>query len=107
MENLLFTLTKKSPSEFLVEQRAKSNEQQAKSNEQRPRSNEQRVKSNEQQATSKNFHLCIITVKAKDKAFSQFLEDDFRNTRMVSLDLNNLHINFIPNRNVSFPASSY
>ena len=35
MENLLFTFTKKNPLEFLVEQRAKSNEQQAKSKEQR------------------------------------------------------------------------
>ena len=45
MENLLFTLTKKNPSDFLVEQRAKTNEQQAKSNEQRAKSNEQQAKS--------------------------------------------------------------
>ena len=53
MENLLFTFTqKKNPSEFLVEQRVKSNEQRAKSN-------EQQAKSNEQRATSKKFHLII------------------------------------------------
>ena len=52
MENLLFTFTKKNSSEFLVEQRAKSNEQQAKNN-------EQRAKSNEQRATSEKFHLWI------------------------------------------------
>ena len=45
VENLLFTFTKKNPSEFLVEQRAKSNEQRAKSNEQR--------------ATSEKFHLYL------------------------------------------------
>ena len=45
MENLLFTFTKKNPSEFLVEQRVKSNEQRAKSNEQRAKSNEQRATS--------------------------------------------------------------
>ena len=44
MENLLFTFTKKNPSEFLVEQRVKSNEQRAKSNEQRAKRNEQRAK---------------------------------------------------------------
>ena len=44
MENLLFTL-KKNPSEFLVEQRVKSNEQRAKSSEQRTESNEQKVTS--------------------------------------------------------------
>ena len=48
----MFTLTKKNPSEFLVEQRAKSNEQRAKSNEQRAKSNKQRAKSNEQRARS-------------------------------------------------------
>ena len=41
------------PFEFLVEQRATSNEQRVKSNQQRAKSNEQRAKSNEQQATSK------------------------------------------------------
>ena len=46
MENLLCTFTqKKYPSEFLVEQRGKSNEQQAKSNEQEVTSNEQKVTS--------------------------------------------------------------
>ena len=45
MENLLCTFTqKKNPSEFLVEQRGKSNEQ-AKSNEQEVTSNEQKVTS--------------------------------------------------------------
>ena len=44
-------LLKKNPSEFLVEQRAKSNEQRVKSNGQRAKSNEQRV-------TSEKFHLC-------------------------------------------------
>ena len=53
MATFLFILThEKNPSEFLVEQRAKSNEQQAKSNEQHTRSNEQQAKSNEQQAES-------------------------------------------------------
>ena len=47
MENLLFTLTKKrNSSEFLVEQRVKSNKQRTKSNEQQTKSNEQRAKSN-------------------------------------------------------------
>ena len=55
MENLLFTFTKKNPSEFLVEQRVKSNEQRVKSNEQRAKSNEQQAKSNEQK-----FHLLLI-----------------------------------------------
>ena len=41
-----------------------------------------------------------ITVKKKGKTFSQFLEDDFWNTRIVSLDLKNLHLNFIPKRNI-------
>ena len=50
MENVLFTFTKKDPSEFLVEQRVKSNEQRVKSNEQRAKSNEQRAKNNEQRA---------------------------------------------------------
>ena len=49
MENLLFTFTKKNPSEFLVEQRVKSNEQRAKSNEQR--------------ATNEKFHLCFLGEK--------------------------------------------
>ena len=53
MEHFLLTLLKKKkPSEFLVEQRAKSNEQRAKSNEQRAKSNKQRAKSNEQRAKS-------------------------------------------------------
>ena len=54
MENLLFTFTKKNPSEFLVEQRVKSNEQRAKSNKQRAKSesNEQKVTSNKQKVTS-------------------------------------------------------
>ena len=34
MESLLFTFTKKNLSEFIVEQRAKSNKQRAKSNNQ-------------------------------------------------------------------------
>ena len=51
MENFLFTFTqKKNPSEFLVEQRVKSNEQRAKTD-------EQRAKTNEQRATSEKFHL--------------------------------------------------
>ena len=41
----MFTFTKKNPSEFLVEQRAKSNEQRTKNNEQKVTSNEQRAKS--------------------------------------------------------------
>ena len=45
MENFLFTFTQKIPSEFLAEQRAKSNEQRAKGNEQRAKTNEQRAKS--------------------------------------------------------------
>ena len=52
MGNLLFTFTKKNPSEFLVEQRAKSNKQRAQSNKQQAKSNEQRAKSNERQAKS-------------------------------------------------------
>ena len=51
-------LLKKNPSEFLVEQRAKSNEQRVKSNGQRAKSNGQRAKSNEQRVTSEKFHLC-------------------------------------------------
>ena len=62
-------LLKKNPSEFFVEQQAKSNEQGAKSksNEQRGKSNEQRAKSkgqraksNEQRAKSKKFHIHMI-----------------------------------------------
>ena len=53
MKNLLLTLTKKTPSEFLVEQQVKSNEQRAKSIEQQAKSNKQRAKSNVQRATSK------------------------------------------------------
>ena len=53
VENLLFAFTKKSPSEFPVEQGAKINEQRAKGNEQNVMCNKQRAKSNEQQATSK------------------------------------------------------
>ena len=60
MENLLFTFTKKNPSEFLVEQRAKSKEERAKSKEQRAKSKEQRPKSNEQRATSEKFHLLYL-----------------------------------------------
>ena len=45
-------LLQKNPSEFLVEQWAKSNEQQAKSNKQQAESNEQRAKTNEQRAKS-------------------------------------------------------
>ena len=45
------------PSEFLVEQQAKSNEQRATSNEHRRKTNEQQAKTNKQQATSKKFHL--------------------------------------------------
>ena len=45
MENFLFNFTQKKPSEFLIEQRAKTTEQ--------------RVKSNEQRATSEKFHLLI------------------------------------------------
>ena len=40
MESFLFTFTQKNPSEFLVKQRAKSNEQRAKSNEQRAKTNQ-------------------------------------------------------------------
>ena len=50
MENLSFTFTIKNPSEFLVEQRAKSNEQRADSK-------KQRAKTKQQRAMSKNFHL--------------------------------------------------
>ena len=68
MENLLFTFTqKKNSSEFLVEQRAKSNKQRAKINEQRAesneqpaKSNEQRAKSSEQRATGEKFHLIFV-----------------------------------------------
>ena len=56
LKNIFYSL-KKNPSEFLVEQRVKSNEQRAKSNEQRAKSNEQQVKSNEQRTTNKEFHL--------------------------------------------------
>ena len=53
MENFfVYFYSKKNPSEFLVEQRLKSNEQRAKSNEQRLKSNEQRAKSNEQREKS-------------------------------------------------------
>ena len=48
----MFTFTQKNPSEFLVEQRVKSNEKWAQSNEQRVKSNEQRAESNEQRAKS-------------------------------------------------------
>ena len=50
MENLFLLLLKKNPSEFLVEQRVKSNEERAKvtSNEQKVTSNEQKVESGEQ-----------------------------------------------------------
>ena len=48
MEKLLFTFTKKDPSEFIVEQRAKSNEQKLTSNWQKVTNNEQKVTSNEQ-----------------------------------------------------------
>ena len=50
----LLTFTQKNPSEFLVEQRGKSNkhEQQAKSNELKITSDEQKVKSSEQKLTS-------------------------------------------------------
>ena len=64
MENIFaYFDSKKIPSEFLVEQRVKSNEQRAKSNEQRAKSNEQRVKSNEKRAKSneqqaKSFTSC-------------------------------------------------
>ena len=72
MENFfVYFYSKKNPSKFFVEQRAKSNEQRAKTNEQRAKTNEQRAKrndqrakandqcakSNEQQATSKKLHL--------------------------------------------------
>ena len=61
MENLLFTFTKKKNlSEFIVEQRVKSNEQRIKNNEQRAKNNEQRAKSNELQATSEKFHLYLL-----------------------------------------------
>ena len=49
MGNFLFTfIQKKYTSNFLVEQRVKSNEQRAKSSEQRAKTNQQRAKSNEQ-----------------------------------------------------------
>ena len=60
MKNLSFTLTKKNPSEFLVEQWVKSNEQRAKSNEQKVTSNEQRARSNKQRATSKMLERKIM-----------------------------------------------
>ena len=52
MENFFvyFYSNKKNPSEFLLEQRVKSNELQAKRDEQQAKSNEQRAKSNEQRA---------------------------------------------------------
>ena len=53
MENFfVYFYSKKNPSEFLVEQRVKSNEQQAKSNDQRVKSNVQNVTSNDQNITS-------------------------------------------------------
>ena len=66
-------LLKKNPSEFLVEQRAKSIRQRAKSIEQQAKSieqqvnshkqqtksNKQRAKSNKQRATTKEFHLGV------------------------------------------------
>ena len=52
MENVLFTFTQKNSSEFLVEQRAKTNEQRAKTNGQRAKNNKQRAKTNEQRAKS-------------------------------------------------------
>ena len=60
MENLVFTFTKKNPSEFFFEERVKSNEQRTKSNKQRVKSNEQRAKSNELRATSEKFHLYLL-----------------------------------------------
>ena len=48
MENLLFTFTRKSPSEFVFVQRVKSNKQRAKNNEQRAKGKEKLAKSNEQ-----------------------------------------------------------
>ena len=41
-------LLKKNPSEFLLEQRVKSNNQPAKSNKQQAKNNEQQAKSNQQ-----------------------------------------------------------
>ena len=58
-------LLKKNTSEFLFEQRVKSNEQRAKSNEHRAKCNEQKVTSNKQKATSnerKKFHLLYTEV---------------------------------------------
>ena len=54
MKNLLFTLTEKTPSEFLVELQVKSNEQRAKSIKQQAKSNKLRAKSNIQRATAKS-----------------------------------------------------
>ena len=78
MKNLLFTLTKKNSSEFLVEQRVKRNEQ--------------RTKRNEQRATSKKFHLrdYLHLVETGDKKFSKF----------ICLYL--AHFNFFPNRFIFF-----
>ena len=71
----MFTFTKKNPLEFLVEQRAKSNEQRAKSNEQRAKNNEQRAKSNEQRVKSneqqtKNNEQKVTSNKQRAKSFT-------------------------------------
>ena len=61
MEKFLLTFTKKNPSEFLAEQRAKSNEQKVRSNEQKVTSIDQKVTSNEQRVksfTSKQTYFC-------------------------------------------------
>ena len=52
MENLFLLLLKKNPSEFLVEQRAKSNEQRAESREQR--------------AMREKFHLILFLLYSND-----------------------------------------
>ena len=50
----LFTFTQRTPSEFLVRQRVRSNQQGAKLNEQWTESDEQRAKSNEQRVKTSN-----------------------------------------------------
>ena len=71
--SFLFTFTIKNFSEFLVEQRAKSNKQRAKSNEQRAKSNEQRAKSNEQRAESNEQRAESNEQPAKSSASQQLI----------------------------------
>ena len=63
--NCLLLLKKKSPSEFLVEQRVKGDEKQAKRNKQRAKTNEQRSKTNEKRAKNNEQRAKINKQRAK------------------------------------------